>query len=184
MLASAAMGLIPGLISAAPYVIAQGGYHITAGGTSASSPVVAGLVALYLQKNPTATNQQIKQAIINCAYVDVFVNLPIPNFRWGFGKLDGFKAMTCDLVTTNISLLDNDGSLKLFPNPVEKKANILFESNELKTIRILNSSGQTILLEKIQSNTYLFNCENLSPGVYLIISEEKEHINKLKFLIL
>lgn len=184
LLASAAMGLIPGLISAAPYVIAQGGYHITAGGTSASSPVVAGLAALYLQKNPTATNQQIKQAIINCAYVDAFVNLPIPNFRWGFGKLDGFKAMTCGLITTNISLLDNDGSLKLFPNPVEKKANILFESNELKTIRILNSSGQTILLEKIQSNTYLLNSENLTPGVYLIISEEKEQINKLKFLIL
>lgn len=184
ILASAAMGLIPGLISVAPYVVAQGGYHITAGGTSASSPVVAGLVALYLQKNPTATNQQIKQAIINCAYTDAFVNLPIPNYRWGFGKLDGFKAMTCGVITTNISLLDKEGRIKLFPNPVEKEANLLFESNEIKTIKVLNSSGQTILIEKIQSNAYLLNCENLSPGIYLIISEEKQQVNRLKFIVL
>lgn len=184
VLASAAMGLIPGLISAAPYVVAQGGYHITAGGTSASSPVVAGLAALYLQKNPTATNQQIKQAIINCAYTDGFVTISIPNYRWGFGKLDGFKAMTCGMITTNISLLDRQENIKLFPNPVEKEANILFETNDLKTIKVLNSSGQIILIDKIKSNTYLLNCENLSPGIYLIISEEKQNINKLKFLIL
>ena len=184
ILASAAMGLIPGLISAAPYVVAQGGYHITAGGTSASSPVVAGLAALYLQKNPTATNQQIKQAITNCAYTDVFVNLPVPNYRWGYGKLDGHKAMTCGMLPTNITISNQTNVMSVFPNPIENNATILFDSNDLKTLKLINSSGQIILTETIRTNSYDLNCKNLPAGLYLIVSEEKQTVNKTKILIL
>ncbi len=184
ILASAAMGLIPGLISGAPYVVAQGGYHITAGGTSASSPVVAGLAALYLEKNPTATNQQIKQAIVNCAYTDVFVSLPVPNFRWGYGKLDGHKAMTCGMLPTNITISNQNDVMSVFPNPIENNATILFESNDLKTLKLINSSGQIILSETIRTNSYDLNCKNLPAGLYLIVSEEKQKVNKTKILIL
>ena len=185
ILAPAALGNIPFLIANAPQVVAFGAFHITAGGTSASSPLVAGLAALYLEKNPTATNQQIKQAIINCAYTDVFVSLPVPNYRWGFGKLDGHKAMTCGvIIPTNIPFLDNKNTMSVFPNPIENKANLLFETNDYKTLKIINSTGQIILTDNIKTDNYELNCQNFSPGVYLVICEEKEHVSKIKILVL
>jgi subtilisin family serine protease len=43
--------------------IAEGGFHFRDGGTSSSAPVVAGIAALYLEQNPTATAMQVKNAI-------------------------------------------------------------------------------------------------------------------------
>ena len=51
------------LIANAPAAVDQGSFHVIGGGTSASSPVVAGLAALFLEAFPNSTNQQVKQAI-------------------------------------------------------------------------------------------------------------------------
>jgi subtilisin family serine protease len=104
-------------------VVAQGGFHVTAGGTSASSPVVAGLVALYLQRHPTATNQQIKQAIINCAYQDVYTGSALPNNKWGYGKLDGFATMWCGENIIGVKEITNQESIEVYPNPNYKRNN-------------------------------------------------------------
>ncbi len=183
VLASAAMAMLPGLISGAPSVVAQGGYHITAGGTSASSPVVAGLAALYLQKNPSATNIQIKQAITNCAYTDAFVSLPVPNYRWGYGKLDGFHALTCGMVVTNIEV-NSSSVINVYPNPISNEANILFKDDQLRTLKLINSVGQIVFIEKVKSNTYKLVCKDLTPGMYILVSEEKDAINKIKIVVL
>lgn len=64
-------------------------------GTSMSTPATAGAVALYLQKNPTADFNQIRNAIVASARQDAFTasNGPIPNGHWGNGKLDIFAAL-------------------------------------------------------------------------------------------
>jgi subtilisin family serine protease len=79
--------------------------HMIFGGSSASSPVVAGLAALYFEANPTATNQMLKQDIINCAKTDTFTG-SVPNPLWGNGKLNGFGALICSLPPP-VSLKDN-----------------------------------------------------------------------------
>lgn len=86
------------MLTNAPSAVAQGSMHIQGGGTSASAPVVAGLAALYLQKFPNATNQQVKQAIMNCTYSDGFTGI-VPNNVYGYGKLDGMAAMLCTIFT-------------------------------------------------------------------------------------
>ncbi len=183
ILTSAALGLIPNLITNAPQVVAQGGYHITAGGTSASSPVVAGLVALYLQKNPTATNQQIKQAIINCAYNDVFTTQALPNTRWGYGKLDGFKAMTCGTLNTGIQTNKNV-TIKVSPNPLTDETIITFSDVSTKTVKLYNTEGQLIFSDICFAGSYILKKNNLSPGLYLLLSESKSGIHTVKILIL
>lgn len=64
-------------------------------GTSMSTPATAGAVALYLQKNPTADFNEIRNAIVTSARQDAFTasNGPIPNGHWGNGKLDIFAAL-------------------------------------------------------------------------------------------
>lgn len=184
ILTCAAMGMLPNLIANAPQVVAQGGYHITAGGTSASSPVVAGLAALYFQKNPTATNQQLKLAIINCAYNDAYTTASLPNSRWGYGKLDGFSAMTCNTSTAGLDQLPQDAGFMIYPNPVRDEAMLVFGDNSLRTIRVYNSAGQLVRQDSCASESYSFKKNNLAPGLYVVLTEAKNELRKVKMLIL
>ncbi len=67
--------------------------HIRNGGTSMSSPVVAGIAALYLEKRPTATYNEIKQLLIWTAKKDSFTRA-VANPEYGNGKVNGFRALT------------------------------------------------------------------------------------------
>ncbi|MES2773290.1 MAG: S8 family peptidase [Bacteroidota bacterium] len=64
-------------------------------GTSMAAPGVAGSVALLLQANPTATAAEIKNLLRNNTTKDAMTELPgaTPNYTWGYGKLDIYKAM-------------------------------------------------------------------------------------------
>lgn len=56
-------------------------------GTSAATPYVAGVVALLMQKKPTLTVGEIKDALRRSATADKYTD-QLPNPRWGYGKLD------------------------------------------------------------------------------------------------
>jgi subtilisin family serine protease len=77
--------------------VAFDGLHARNGGTSMSAPIVAGVVALYLQKNPTAPWYEIKEAIIQSALRDSFTG-PTENTQYGYGKLDAFALLQFEAV--------------------------------------------------------------------------------------
>lgn len=74
------------------YKVALGGKHERNGGTSMSSPLVAGIVALYLQKRPTATYHEVKQTLICTAIADNFTGA-VPNAEYGNGKVNAYQAL-------------------------------------------------------------------------------------------
>lgn len=80
-------------LGAANY-ISQDGQHYLQNGTSFASPAVTGICALYLQKNPDANWEEIKNAIINNAKEDEFTGDELPNNNWGYGKADAFRTLT------------------------------------------------------------------------------------------
>ena len=61
--------------------------HIAFEGTSMSTPVVTGIVALMLQNMPDASPEQIKEAIFDKASSDKFTGT-VPNSIYGHGKLN------------------------------------------------------------------------------------------------
>ncbi len=75
-----------------PFKLAQGGMHMRMGGTSAASPHVAGIAALYLEKCPMATSQEVREALFTTAYTDALTG-EVPNVQWGHGKVDGFASV-------------------------------------------------------------------------------------------
>lgn len=81
-----------------------GGMHLRNGGTSMASPVIAGLAALYLEKCPSGTQTEFRDAVFNTASADGFTGAT-PNQSWGHGKVNGFRAM----VETNFTF-QIDGS--------------------------------------------------------------------------
>ncbi|MGB0887074.1 MAG: S8/S53 family peptidase [Vicingaceae bacterium] len=86
------------------YKVGIGGMHIRNGGTSMASPVVAGTVALYLEKCPNASMVEIKSALLGTAKQDNFTGA-LPNFAFGYGKVDAFEALN---LSTNPITLSND----------------------------------------------------------------------------
>lgn len=63
-----------------------GGWHMTNGGTSMSSPVVAGIAALYLERCARANYQDFKQDLANHAFANTYTGT-LPNFAYGNGLI-------------------------------------------------------------------------------------------------
>jgi len=92
--------------------VAYGGMHRLNGGTSMSSPVVAGVAALYLEKCPNATMAEIKNTILASAKQDVYTGI-VPNPVFGYGKVDAFAALNnqFSLTLANGDICDGDSLL-------------------------------------------------------------------------
>lgn len=56
-------------------------------GTSAATPYASGVIALIMQKKPTITLGEIKALLQQHGSRDRFTG-PVPNAKWGYGKLD------------------------------------------------------------------------------------------------
>jgi subtilisin family serine protease len=170
--------------------IAEGGFHFRDGGTSSSSPVVAGIAALYLQQNPTANAIQVRDAITQCALTDSFTGPFIPNFIWGHGKADALST----LVNCSLSSGVNSGSQQLqmavFPNPVNQGQTIsvvLAGSFGRNTkIEIVDPTGRTLWLQEPNApGTYEISTASLSEGIYFIRPEKSGNlIRAAKFAVI
>jgi subtilisin family serine protease len=82
--------------------IVEDGVHVFLGGTSFAAPHVTGAVALLLQKDPTATPQEIKNYLVQTARSDVLTS-NVPNTKWGFGRMDVASAFTLTPLYTDIA---------------------------------------------------------------------------------
>jgi Subtilase family. len=70
------------------------GRYATGTGTSVSSPIVAGAIALMLQADSTLTVDQVRQILQTTAITDQYTNaFTIPGNNWGWGKLDAYGAV-------------------------------------------------------------------------------------------
>ena len=97
-------------------IIDSGGWHARNGGTSMSSPVVAGIAALYLEKCPRATYIDFKNDLIQTAFEDNFTGI-LPNNAYGFGKPHALNLMLTNNFQATIvgddTLCDNTGQLSI-----------------------------------------------------------------------
>jgi subtilisin family serine protease len=86
--------------------IAPGGFHQLAGGSSAAAPVVAGVVALYLQLCPSADIESIRDALFESATGNSFSGI-LPNMSWGYGRVNGFGALLNAAFEVEVSMEEN-----------------------------------------------------------------------------
>jgi hypothetical protein len=78
-----------------------------------ASPIVAGIAALYLQRCPYAKASEIKEAIIQSGYQDIFTNM-LPNINWGYGKVNGAAALDHSIQEIEINIGScTDGLIEL-----------------------------------------------------------------------
>ena len=176
-------GMQASSIANSPQVVSQGGLHSLAGGSSASSPVVAGLAAMYLEAHPLATNQQIKTAILDCAFTDFYTGT-VPNNAWGYGKLDGLATMTCGEDLVAIKKNASNRELNYFPNPFNDKVMVETPTPLSGTISVYSVDGKLLIQEPFEGTAHELNFSKLNyshSSLYLIriTGEEKNYTFKL-----
>ncbi|MDQ3050030.1 MAG: S8 family peptidase [Bacteroidota bacterium] len=164
--------------------IAEGGFHIRDGGTSSSSPVVAGVAALYLQQNPTASAMQVKNAIMQCAVQDAFTGNNLPDNTWGAGKVDAFNTLAnCNMTT--LPEIDAKATILLFPNPVHTGETVsiqlgVSENNFFRELIITDVLGKIISVLKVPaSGSIQFNTAKLNSGLYMVTLKNKKAVSAI-----
>src|SRR6266540_2792456 len=82
----------PGQVIIAPQPPSTGDMYGELQGTSMAAPLVAGVVALMLERNPNLATAQVREALITTARHDRLTGTT-PNDWWGAGKLDAAAAV-------------------------------------------------------------------------------------------
>ncbi len=153
-------------------------YYGELSGTSMSSPMVAGIVALLLEAQPDATPEDIKSILANTAMTDEHTtNNPDPTI-WGSGKIDAYAAIQ-SLLSTGIAEPHFDEKI-IYPNPTHNFIHMDLEGT--KIIRVVNMVGETCLINK--TNDTRISLAELISGVYILtVFDEEDNLLVRKRII-
>jgi hypothetical protein len=137
-------------------------------GTSMSCPATTGCIALYLEKYPQTTFDQIRASLDSTTIRDAFVKLkgPVPNNYWGYGKLDIFKAMGGRWHTgiDEEELETMDGII--YPNPATGSIRFALPSQqEFSTIEVYDLSGRKVASE--EATVQSIDVSSWNNGIYV-----------------
>lgn len=161
------VSLLPLAITNQPAAVSTGSMHYYGGGTSAASPVVAGLATLYLQKSPAATNQLVKSAITNCTYGDSFTG-SLPNYRFGYGKLDGKAAFLCNVLLTDLTDKQTEQEGGVVPNPANAAFKVQLPSQDTRYCRIYDCTGRLVAEPGYVTRDTQIDVKQLRSGIYFV----------------
>jgi Subtilisin-like serine proteases len=150
-------------------------------GTSMSSPVVSGIVALMLQANPNLTPGQVKDIIHSTAREDEFTSSQLPNTLWGYGKIDALacvrKALVLLSLPQDICVCRN---IDVYPVPANNT--IYFSLGETPSQIILyNTMGQRVLSQP-SSFAQSIDISSLQRGVYVFEVRQKDRVYRTKII--
>jgi hypothetical protein len=145
-------------------------------GTSMSSPMVSGVVALLLEANPQLTPPQVKDILAETAIVDSYTGV-IPatgSTTWGFGKVNAYAALKRTLETVGITHYPSPLSCMLYPNPGSGSYFIQLNSDktEQMEISVFDVNENSVSVQKWNvvagTNTTSVSLNDSSAGIYIV----------------
>lgn len=143
-------------------------------GTSMSSPIVAGTIALMLRANPFLSQNEIKYILKEASFEDSFTgSLPIGgSSTWGFGKLDAYE--TVRRANEAAKMIELFPEILVGPNPFNDNIKLKFGSTPTnkKTFTFADRLGRIIYHDEIPLINEEFiidlNTADLAQGVYYL----------------
>ena len=138
---------------------------IALSGTSQATPCVAGIVALWLQANPTLSPDDVKRIIRETSHP---LGDQTPNYTYGYGLIDAYAGMLNILgMPTAIADLSQHQPSALTIRPADSGIRLSFEKTPSQpfTVRVYALTGQMLGEQTIRptaSTDYLLPISNAS----------------------
>lgn len=147
-------------------------------GTSMSTPVVAGAIALWLQANPSLTPEEII-GVIERTSSHYDPALSYPNNLYGYGQIDVYRGLLDILGIDGIDGLSNHQPQGVTVRP---EGNDLIGLHFQKAtgspfaVRVYNTAGKLVASHVLDglSEHYCLNLSHLPKGVYAVQVDTKE----------
>lgn len=145
-------------------------------GTSMASPFVAGVVALWLQADPTLTPDKIREVFANTAVRDTYTGeSPVGNDNmWGAGKVDAYAGLQYVIEhkgeTSGIEdqISGTDGLYRVVTDRNSHSAKVYFaESSAPVHVAVYNALGQQVAGTDVTVSGESIDLTSLADGVYV-----------------
>lgn len=139
-------------------------------GSSMSAPVVTGIIALWLQADPTLTPQHIKE-IFALTATHPETDETYPNNRYGYGAIDAYKGL-CEILNLKTKI---DNFSDHHPRTLHislSGRNLMLDSDAEVTVSIYTLSGQ--LIKKTTPVNGVVNLSDLPAAVYAVQIESND----------
>ncbi len=155
------------------------------GAVSGANPVMAGVVALMFEADPTLTATEIKTILRETARMDSNTG-SVPNNSWGYGKLDVRAAIEAILGPPS-SVYDNiSEEISVYPVPVTDGIVHLTLPDAISEwhLRVYNLQGQVIYSSQERNTRATINLSNEKRGTYFIEGRNDVSIFQKKIVLL
>lgn len=153
-------------------------YFAEFSGTSASSPVAAGIVGLLLQANPTLGPVEIKNIIFQTAIQDAFTGALPPEGTnvWGHGKINAYQAVKMAVQMAGVYNFSGTKRLDcvLFPNPGTGRFSLDYTASKTEELRleVVSMTGRVVASDYWQAkegrNLRDLDLSALAKGTYIV----------------
>ncbi len=161
-------------------------YYGMMAGTSMSCPAASGIIAMFLQMQPTLTPDSVKSLINSNAIQDIHTGVlpPAGNNTWGHGKINAYKTLRSlneAMAVTDIN--SEKWETLVYPNPSTGLFSVLctLSNPEVLDVNVVDVTGREVYKKSVKavagSNEYQVALANIVSGLYyLSVSDGKGHI--------
>ena len=148
-------------------------------GTSMSTPVVAGTIALWLQANPQLTTNDVME-LLRKTCIHPEPSLTYPNNQYGHGAIDAYRGLLHILGLNpllEINKLSDKQPKNIMFRLTDKKLFIEFNTPERQNLNntpylaeliIYSVGGEELMRKDIKDSSQPTDLSHLKPGIYAI----------------
>lgn len=137
-------------------------------GTSMSSPLVAGTMALWLEANPALTCEEAREIVRKTAVKDSDVTSEPNQVQWGAGKFNAYAGLKEVLARASVTGVGADIDTPVVNNKGGNVYEILLPGAESLNVTVTDIAGRIVKSHTTSGNEAVVDLSSAVPGIYII----------------
>lgn len=153
-------------------------------GTSMATPYMAGVAALWLEADPTLSNDDIKKIAKETAISDDYVKNTKYPVQFGAGKIDAYNGLkyVLDHKATALKAVDADKDM-MFRQTGDNTYEAYVAGETAITVRLFDMSGSLVRESRSAGSTTSFSVAGMPKGIYAVELCGAKTSHKIKIVV-